>query len=416
MHHLRPPTLRLLFYIMNKPLLVYLDSSDISNLSDPARRTQELIDVEKQLLSWLEQGEVEFRFSHVHVIEAAPTEIQHVELATKRFSYIKYLCGYKCFVSPINILEAEIKRLGDLDTNKDFFVLNDNGEWFPSIEDSEDFFDIQKEYKEEIAALPDRKLRRAAERKYFDKYGNLSSSAKDDIKKSAPEVINEICLKYPLNQLSVDLAYKHFLKTGSMKLLLDEAKNSLADMECIGDWYKRQWNLIIPNSSYLREIGENLKASFKPIRDNFKSLDESMRKLGCTNIQINKVRKESFDDLLVNMPKQLVDRLSSNLGIKLTQDLNWKLTPTLLTLTTLSVSVAKMIVINGQKPRTSDFGDIYHSAYLPYVDIFRADASVSSAIHQAGVPFNTTIVSKLIELPDEISRVLSSRKKTNHSG
>lgn len=396
---------------MNKPLLVYLDSSDISNFSDPSKRTQELIAVEKQLLSWLEQGEIEFRFSHVHVIEAAPTEFQHVELASKRFSYIKQICGHKCFVSPISILESEINRLSDLDTNKDLLILNEKGEWFPSIEESDDFFDIVEGYRNEIAAISDRKLRRIAARKCFDKDGNLNASVKDYIKKSAPEVVKEICVKYPINQLNMDLAYKYFCNTGSMKLFLDEAKKALADMSCIGDWYKRQWNLIIPNSSYLREIGEDLKTSFAPLRDNLRNLNENLRESGFTNTEINNLTNKNFNELLIKMPRGLAEKFALNLGVELTHDLSWKLTPTLLTLTTLSISVARLIAINGQKPRTSDFGDIYHAAFLPYVDIFRADASISSAIQQAKLPFNTLVVPKLIELPDQISRLLNSRRE-----
>jgi hypothetical protein len=391
---------------MSKPLIIYLDSSDISNFSDPSKRTQELVDVEKQLLLWLEQGKIEFRFSHVHVIEAAPTAFQHVALATKRFSYIKQLCGYKCFVSPITILESEIKRLSGIDG--DFLVLNDKGEWFPAIDNSDDFFNFEENYKKEIEAFP-RKQRRAAERKYFDKNGNLNAKARENIQSSAPEVVKEICIKYPISQTNMDLAYQQFLKTGSMNLFLDEAKKSLADMDCIGEWYQRQWDLIIPNSSYLREIGENLKASFTPVSDNIRNLNEKSNVSGLSHAEINNLTNKSFNELLSTIPKGIAEKFALNLGVKLTQDVSWKLTPALMTLTTLFVSVARLIAVNGQKPRTSDFGDIYHAAFLPYVDVFRADASIASAIQQAKLPFKTLVVPKLVELPAQISQLLKHK-------
>lgn len=64
---------------MMRPFQVYLDSSDFSVLSDPFRRTQEIITLESQLISWRNAGLIEMRFAYLHLIEAAPIEPQYTE-------------------------------------------------------------------------------------------------------------------------------------------------------------------------------------------------------------------------------------------------------------------------------------------------------------------------------------------------
>lgn len=44
---------------MHKPLIIYLDSSDISNFSDESKLTRELVEIEKELFSLKEEGLIE---------------------------------------------------------------------------------------------------------------------------------------------------------------------------------------------------------------------------------------------------------------------------------------------------------------------------------------------------------------------
>ncbi|CAG9933173.1 hypothetical protein [Candidatus Nitrotoga arctica] len=68
---------------MKNPLIIYLDSSDFSDLSNPEKRTSEIIELESQLLNWQMQGYIELRFSHVHLLEAAATEHKYADIAVK---------------------------------------------------------------------------------------------------------------------------------------------------------------------------------------------------------------------------------------------------------------------------------------------------------------------------------------------
>jgi len=53
----------------------------------------------------------------------------------------------------------------------------------------------------------------------------------------------------------------------------------------------------------------------------------------------------------------------------------------------------------------TDFGDLQHTNYLPYVDLFRADAFASSLIKKQSRMMGTQIVSRLVHLPDSIARL-----------
>lgn len=117
-----------------RPLQIYLDSSDFSALSAP-NRTSAHDDVEKKLLTWLDAGVIEIRFSYLHVVEASPIRPKDIESATARFQKIVQLCGKKCLISTISIVEREISSPGDWQSSSysDWLYRND-GDWLPNIE------------------------------------------------------------------------------------------------------------------------------------------------------------------------------------------------------------------------------------------------------------------------------------------
>lgn len=127
---------------------------------------------------------------------------------------------------------------------------------------------------------------------------------------------------------------------------------------------------------------------------------------GLNDSQIKNKMNESFDCLLKSLPDSIVNRLNENHISSFNQKASWKLCPSLLTITTVSVKLAKLNLLTSQSSKPSDFGDILHTAYIPHVDIFRADKATADIIKQAKLPFETTIVSKLTDLPSEIENLL----------
>ena len=59
-------------------------------------------------------------------------------------------------------------------------------------------------------------------------------------------------------------------------------------------------------------------------------------------------------------------------------------------------------------PKESDFGDMIHSAYMPYVDIFRADGFTADALKQLKSARTTVVVPRLTELIPEIQKKIEA--------
>lgn len=81
---------------MTNPIRVYLDSSDFSNFSRPTEKNAASIQtLRSKLLNWVENGDIEIRYSMAHIMEAVPVDLDTAELGRLRLNCIKELCGKK---------------------------------------------------------------------------------------------------------------------------------------------------------------------------------------------------------------------------------------------------------------------------------------------------------------------------------
>ena len=399
---------------MTKPIIVYLDSNDYSVFSDDSIRTPEIIRIENQLLQLRDENKIEIRFSHINVVEAAPTKPEDKLSSSKRLQTIKKFCGYKCLASYVLVVENEIESLRKKKPiSSQLNIPNDSGGWFPNLVDLDELSYSAEPFKEEISKIPDRKMRRIAKRKLFNKYGSVKNIGAT-LKGSAESFAKEICSKYPFTEESAKLAAESYFNNGSTANFAQLLSNSLSNLENISKWYEFSWDEATELSSFLREIGGDLLSSLELLKDKSSELTNNYKLEGLTDIQIKNKMNESFDGLLNSLPDNVVNRLNENHTSSLIQKVSWKLCPSLLTLTTLSVHLAKLNSLTMRKPKTSDFGDILHAAYLPHVDIFRADGNTASIIKQAKLPCKTKVVSRLVDLPNEINNLLMLRSKQTH--
>ena len=391
---------------MNKPLIVYLDSSDYSVFSDDSKRTPEIISIENHILQLRDENKIEIRFSHINVVEAAPTKLEDKLSSLKRLQTIKKFCGHKCLASYVSVLENEIESLNKQKTiPTQINIFNENGVWFSDFADIKEFSYIAEYIKDEVSKIPDRKKRRIAERKFF----NANSSVKNTsafLKGTADSLAEAIYSKYPISEIDAKLAAKSYFHNGSTAKFFQSFSKSLSNLEILSNWYASSWDDATQLSSFLREVGGDLMISLEQLKDKTIELTNNYKLEGLSDVQIKNKMNESFDGLLNSLPKSLLKRLNENHTLISNQKVNWNLCPSLLTITTLSVHLAKLNSLTKRKPKTSDFGDILHSAYLPYVDIFRADVNTASIIEQAKLPFKTKVVSKITDLPSDIENLL----------
>ena len=397
---------------MNKPLIIYLDSSDYSDFSDESKRTPEIIRIENQLLQLRDENKIEIRFSHINVIEAAPTKTEDRISSSKRLQIIKKFCGYKCLASYVSVVENEIESLSmQKPALYNFNILNENGIWFPSIIDTDEFSDLKNDIKEEVSKIPGRTMRRKAERQVFNADGSIKKNALAVFKNSTATFAQEFSAKYPISEKDAILVAESYFQNGSMGKFVHALSDSLSNLENISKWYECSWDDTTQLSSFLREIGADLRISLEQIKNHLIEENESKKLEGSSDIQIKNEMDVIFVGLLNSLPKGLIERMCKNNASSINKEVSWELCPSILTLTTLSVHLARLNSSTTRKPKTSDFGDILHAAYLPHVDVFRADGNTASIIEQAKLPFNTIVVSKLADLPNEINNLLMFRQK-----
>jgi hypothetical protein len=91
-----------------KPLIVYLDSSDYSVLSDPTRRTPTLDRVCIELREFAKTTEVKFAYSGAHLCEMAPLNEKSTHAAAARADLLVDLCGRNAFISFDRLIKAEL--------------------------------------------------------------------------------------------------------------------------------------------------------------------------------------------------------------------------------------------------------------------------------------------------------------------
>lgn len=376
---------------------------------NPAKRTSEIIELESQLLNWQMQGFIELRFSHVHLLEAAATHHKYAEAASRRFSLIKNLYKLKCFISPIKILENEARILSATnDLENKIMIFNNEGDWFPDFVNNDVTDDLEANVHEALNMIQNRAERRKKQKEYLDKKGKLKIESRKMLFESKDLRIS-MASKFPISSEAIEASLKSYYTTGSPQVFLESIQQSLTDLDKLGHWYERHWGVISPISSCLREIGMDL---LKSADLNIKVLRKSIKEnkiLARDNTNFLNFANESLNNLIRDMPINFARKLAVSLGLNAVKAPNWILTPSLFTMTTLAGHIFKTNTLTERNAKVSDFGDIYHLTYLPYVDIFRADTFISPVINAARLPFKTIVVSKLIELPDAIEKTINDR-------
>lgn len=385
---------------MSNPLIIYLDSSDYSVLSDESKRTQEIIEIENELIKLREEGKIEIRYSYSHIIEAAPVALENKVDASKRLKKINELCNAKCLVEHLSIIQNEITSLSKAGLPlSSFETFNNYGVWFPDITPDDEFFDIEKL----VSELPDRTSKRKAKRNLFNNDGSYKPAYRELL-------LSATCKQFPLTHRQAKLVIESFIETNSFNAFISAVSLSLSNIDNLILWYEQCWDLMRPLSSYFRSDG----AQFKYLIENYKeSFIQQITNTEEPNFYTREVKKKC-NDLRVSGNNSLAKSLVSTFTLKHLNGISteplcnpcWELSPSLLTIEETTIQLLKNHLLAERKLKDSDYVDILHLVYLPYVDVFRADKNTASLIQQAKLPLKTKVVSKLTELPNVINQLL----------
>ncbi|WP_415755533.1 hypothetical protein [Pseudomonas leptonychotis] len=369
--------------IVSNPLSIYLDSSDFSYLSNPVGDQEKKLAIKNKIKGWVDAGKVEIRYSMTHIMEALPTQERAMNLARQRLSCIQELCGKKVLLDQITVISDE------LSPQKKQSVLNDDGCWFPLLAFLDGSFD-----QDEKAATLNRKERRLLAAELRKSKGDL------DLAREQEKLIE----KFPVTRSG---ASKILRNPNNSVVLQNVMIESLSDLPNLFSWHEEHWQMQTEFSNILRESGIGIRDIFIDAARKLKDYYQEQQVLGEPDKVVDQKTKSFLENLKSDALRDLVESLSDERAPPLEPvAIGKETTPMLLILSSLMMHHVQSSVIPRQRlrvPKSSDFGDVMHALYLPYVDFFRADAATAHAIISQRFGFDAQIVTSLDELIHEVS-------------
>lgn len=394
-----------MFKLAHRPIQVYLDSSDFSNMSI-SNRTPEADGIRRFLIEKVHCGKIEIRFSAVHLMEAAARDQQYLSNSRERFSFIRELCGDRCFIDPFSLMTDEAQ--GKATTKAEGYPSRDDGIWLPSIEDiKHDIPDLKATLLEELDRAPiNRSQRRHLTRKLIGKDGTLSTQALQMLNARPEALLSNLSKKYPLNNEGIGIVLDALTGKIPRSKIDEQFRNLLANISRFHEWHEKSWKEISPMMDWLRQHGRRLEQLIIAQHQVFEGLRGRAAAAGLDRATVLELESKARSRLQLAIPKAI------RRGVVGEPDGICHTGPSLDLFCAVLTIVAMNTVFSGgnpRKPRSSDFGDALHAVYLPYVDVFRADSYMSSVLHGINETGNAIIVSKLAQLPKAICQAIAAR-------
>jgi hypothetical protein len=381
---------------------VYLDTSDYSRLADIGHRKE--VDGLRSVLGFLQeekrQGRIQIRFSFIHILEILKNHSGDLTLALRKASLIEELCGEEVFKYPASLFSAEAThfRKGGLDRA---LVTSDDGQWYPdAIPDMSGFRDEMAVMFEE--ALRGQGLPESVVRQYV-KHGRLTKTAIRDLPKALGPLSKQMPLAGGFYENGAFVDYLKGRRSGE-DFASEFAKGVLRRPSVfIEHWFKNTPQAL---------------ALFARFTDDEKRIHQSMlhsRKLG---LAISKAAPDVAKELGAQLERDWggldFERFGAQgLDVEAKQRIFEGIPqPGLKAVSAFFIGMRAYFIDNirpslvMRKPRESDPGDLLHLIYMPYSDIFRADAYMTSLIQRFLAPA-TYVVAELESLPELVKKLYS---------
>lgn len=414
------------------PLQVYLDSSDFSVLSDPQQLNESTIKLRDLFLEYSEKSLVQFRFSIAHVSEVAPLGAHAQQAAERRAALIYRLCGSNALVTTQEIQEAELSQVTG-------FSPMSSGRWYPAIDEL-----LPKSLMPEFKSILTDELRakgmtrmerRRSERAIF-KHGRLSKTARHAMNESIAPASGDFLSQLPFTPHEFD-SVKNFVIKGTGRdaasaafhrilsnptwIITAFAGNSVS-MKNLTDWIR------LGGSDFVRDLSIGIKkardfnqlrveqdkaqnAALSEITDlnqRKRTRDQSVQQSQSLDSLIKRTTGEREHKILVSL---LMRHGVSDKCTLLTPEQLRTLFPGIASAVSAGVHVFNKALETPHKDTLipSDFGDVMHAFYAPYMDIFRTDRFMADGLKRILLRNHTEVSSKLSELPALIEKCLLKR-------
>ena len=251
-------------------LLVYLDSSDYSTLSDPKRRTAQIVCC----------------YSGTHLSEMAPIEPTYSDAAERRADMMVELCGRNTLISQDRLINWEVSHaLGSAIAQP--HVLSSTGNWYP-----DGLPDVMAEIKISLSAsieetIADSSLnrsgRREAKRKLL-KGSKVRAGFKIALTQSArADSIEAILGSYPMREQDARVLSRWIVGDATLADATEAFAESLRDPRWMMKWFREHHEVLSP-------FIDRARAPMRPVID-------SLMKMASIGALLAELDKASGTDL-----------------------------------------------------------------------------------------------------------------------
>lgn len=383
--------------------IVYLDSSDYSVLSDPARDSPEHREIRERLQSWARAGTVDFRYSQVHLSEMSPTRDDKVDEAVLRVGLLSDLCKQRCFIGYWEVLQLEGQRLTKNRPSMGT-VLSNHGDWFSGIGSTVDEI-LQRLVapREELSnKLKEVTTNRAHRR-----------AAADVIDEHARPVVEQLAEAFPFEAGSRLVFGQYLLGQAPASALRKALDAAFRNPVFVIRWLHKNFETLGPAFSFLRGPSTEMHQKMVQLRVWVSSLRKTHSGAPPGYQEGSEIDDLLPSDILLELVLHSEKVFDMPIPVSQSGDVDWvsleHCAPGLLTAlkTHLQVALAGTTE-TPRKPLGSDFLDILHTVYAPYVDVFRADRTMAHFVKQALGTRGTKVVGSLPELIPAVEALLRS--------
>ncbi|VVQ23777.1 hypothetical protein PS925_05377 [Pseudomonas fluorescens] len=379
-----------------KPPLIYLDSCDYSALSK-----SHLSESEAEHLATLKSlklsGEVLFVFSGAHISEMSPLDQQYSAAAVERTSLMVDLCGRNTLISFDRLMKAELSRLVAR-CAQPVNALDTNGEWFPemgSLMNPIDELDVAGKLRQEMEKhVLNRKMRRMVKAGTTNKNGRLRSDVE---KRFGQADYSELISKVPMRPRDFTVLKNYVLGRSTRGEANEAFLESLRDPSYMVQWFIHHHQQLGPIVEWVRrparQLLESCEATITGLQEQLARLPDSDRAAAIRGISGTKWEKLKQQGMIDIVNRLLTLLLPGASACNNTKDIEDYCPGLHVCINTFYDSLQNSFKERPRVMKSSDFVDIIHALYIPYVSYFRADRYMCSVI-QPLVPkhFGTQVV------------------------
>lgn len=377
------------------PIQIYLDSSDYSDLSG-RENNAELMRQYDSLRRLVDQEIIQVRYSGITLLESAHISEQYLEFAIARAKVIGELCVGNALMmhNQMHRIECLNCAKGSITTRDQVFRPNDA--WM--VDFSEFAIELEasliSRIKSDIGPFP-RKKRREMEKKIF-KNGRIRPDCLLDYSGNIEQYSAALLNQYPFLEQVPILQIFHAYLEGS---ITPDQFGALISRECLSplnftkhfyDVYRREPKAY---QDILRTQGTAFVEMIERFRQQLVNLKELASELGRSQKEVTqrfnhlKSQWKSRRNILLERiyAPVLANRLhlpQEEVAAKLV-DADPGAMPSLDFTIQLAWQLAILKAVDQQTTlMQSDYGDLVHANYVPYVDVFRADKRTKPVIEK----------------------------------